>query len=229
MSSTSPRRADWRQQVELRPSQCLAYVKEHAEQDNPQSVLDTIDEFCTKNPMMNIGRTKGAIIDEHIRQTRPLVMAELGGYSGYSAVRFASLQKEVAGPEAHYYSFEYSPEFAEIIREMVAFAGLSNHVTVVKGPFADQYETIKSKTVDIYFIDHEKTCYLSDAQLILNSGTLRKGSLLIADNVLRPGAPDYLAFMEDHKQFVTTRNVVEWPGRDGSPVQDIVLVSEFQG
>ncbi|TMW65306.1 hypothetical protein Poli38472_007948 [Pythium oligandrum] len=229
MSSMSARLAELRKLVQLSPPKCLAYVKQHAERGNPQSVIDTIDKFCTKVPMMNIGRPKGAFIDECIRQTKPLVMAELGGYSGYSAVRFASMQKQVVGPEAHYYSFEYSPEFAEIVREMVAFAGLSNNVTVVTGAFADQYETIKDKTVGIYFIDHEKTCYVNDAKLIINSGTLRKGSQLIADNIFQPGATDYVAFMEDHSQFVTMRNVVEWPSRDGGIVQDTVLVSEFQG
>lgn len=46
------------------------------------------------------------------------IMAEIGGYSGYSAVRFASKLREVVGPEAHYYSFEFSPLFAGIATEV---------------------------------------------------------------------------------------------------------------
>lgn len=45
-------------------------------------------------------------------------MVEIGGFCGYSAVRFASKMREASGPSAHYYSFEYSPVFAEIATEV---------------------------------------------------------------------------------------------------------------
>jgi hypothetical protein len=124
-------------------------VKEHAEAGNPQSVIDAIDTFCETRRMMNVGATKGPIVDEQIRQKKPRVMAELGSYSGYSTVRFASLQREVAGAESHYYAFEFSPTFAEIVREMVAFAGLADHVTVFVGPFAENLHKLEGKTVDV--------------------------------------------------------------------------------
>lgn len=37
---------------------------------------------------------------------------------------------------------------------------------------------------------------MADTQRILESGTLRDGSLLIADNVLFPGAPEYLELLD---------------------------------
>uniref|UniRef100_K3WCQ7 catechol O-methyltransferase n=1 Tax=Globisporangium ultimum (strain ATCC 200006 / CBS 805.95 / DAOM BR144) TaxID=431595 RepID=K3WCQ7_GLOUD len=196
---------------------CVKYVKEHATQGSPASVVAAIDEFASTNPMMNVGTKKGAIVDEEIRKKKPAVMVELGGYTGYSAVRFASLQREVAGNnESHYYSVEYSPVFAARVREMVALAGLSDQVTVIEGAFAEQYQTLIGKTVNllksmhqIYFIDHEKSAYLSDTKLILESGTLRPGSLLIADNVLIPGAPDYLEFIENSPLFSAVRHEVK--------------------
>lgn len=82
-------------------------------------MLDTIDEFCKTRHMMNVGPLKGAIVDEEIRKKQPLLMAELGGFAGYSAVRFAALQREMAGnAESHYYSFEFSPFFAGIVRSV---------------------------------------------------------------------------------------------------------------
>ncbi|KAF1324787.1 Catechol o-methyltransferase 2, partial [Globisporangium splendens] len=189
---------------------CVEYVKEHATQGSPASVVAAIDEFATTNPMMNVGINKGKIVDEEIRKKKPTVMAELGGYTGYSAVRFASLQREVAGNnESHYYSFEFSPVFAARVREVVALAGLSDQVTVIEGAFAEQYQALIGKTVDIYFIDHEKSVYLSDTKLILESGTLRPGSLLVADNVLIPGAPDYLEFVENSPLFSAVRHEVK--------------------
>lgn len=105
--------------VVSRPAKCLAYVKEHATQGDPQSVLDAIEEFRSISPMINVGPQKGEIVDAEIRKKQPLVMAELGGYAGYSAVRFAAVQREAAGNKtSHYYSFEFSSDFAEIIREV---------------------------------------------------------------------------------------------------------------
>ncbi|KAG6615393.1 putative methyltransferase [Phytophthora cinnamomi] len=186
-------------------AKCLEYVKQHAEAGNPASVIATIDEFASTNHMMNIGPVKGAVIDEEIRKKKPAVMAELGAYTGYSTVRFASLQREVAGPDSHYYSFEYSPVFAARVREMVELAGLTNQVTVYVGEFSEQYEALRGKNVDLYFIDHEKSVYLSDLKLIIGSGTLAPGSIIAADNVVRPGAPDYLEFIENSPQFSTAK------------------------
>lgn len=98
--------------------------------------------------MMNIGQVKGAVIDEEIRKKKPAMMAELGAYTGYSTVRFAGLQREVAG-KSHYHSFEYSPVFAARVREMVEIAGLTEQVTVYVGAFSEQYEVLRGKTVDV--------------------------------------------------------------------------------
>lgn len=89
--------------------------------------------------------------------------------------------------------------------------------------------------VQIYFIDHEKTVYLSDAKLIIESGTLQPGSLLVADNVLIPGAPDYLEFIESSPLFSTTRHEVTMGGR-GLPLDgpqrtmvDAISVATYLG
>uniref|UniRef100_K3WCQ8 catechol O-methyltransferase n=1 Tax=Globisporangium ultimum (strain ATCC 200006 / CBS 805.95 / DAOM BR144) TaxID=431595 RepID=K3WCQ8_GLOUD len=207
---------------------CLEYVKQKATHGDPASVIAAIDEFASARHMMNVGINKGKIVDKEIRKKKPTVMAELGGYTGYSAVRFASVQREIAGNnESHYYSFEFSPVFAARVREMVAIAGLSDQVTVIEGAFSEQYQALKGKTVDIYFIDHEKSVYLSDAKLIVESGTLQPGSLLVADNVLVPGAPDYLDYVENSPLFSTTRYEVQM-GRSFT-LTDAISVATYLG
>ncbi|KAH7460737.1 Catechol O-methyltransferase [Phytophthora ramorum] len=183
---------------------CLEFVKQNATRNDPASVIATIDSFAASNTMMNVGAGKGAIVDAEIRQKTPHVMAEIGAYTGYSTVRFASAQRDAAKTadiKSHYYSFEYSPEFAARVREMVSFAGLDDQVTVIEGAFSEQLHLLQDKTVDIYFIDHDKSLYVPDATKILASGTLHPGSLLIADNVLIPGAPEYLAYVDEHPQL----------------------------
>lgn len=71
--------------------------------------------------LMNVGAAKGAIVDTEIHQKKPRVMVEIGAYTGCSTVRFASAQRDAAqasGVDSHYYSFEYSPEFAARAREV---------------------------------------------------------------------------------------------------------------
>lgn len=82
-------------------------------------MVRTIDEFAKEHMMMNIGEAKGAIVDNEIRKMKPAVIVEIGAYSGYSTVRFASVQRESAGAQSsHYYSFEYSPDYAARVREV---------------------------------------------------------------------------------------------------------------
>lgn len=69
--------------------------------------------------------------------------------------------------------------------------------------------------------------YLADAKLILDSGTLQPGGLLVADNVLVPGAPDYLAFVESSPLFSTARHEVKL-GRNGEWV-DAISVATYLG
>ncbi|KAI9991565.1 hypothetical protein PInf_016855 [Phytophthora infestans] len=73
-------------------------------------------------------------------------------------------------------------------------------------------------------IDHEKTVYLSDLKLIIGSHTLAPGSVIAADNVVRPGAPDYLEFIENNPQFSTERHTISC-GRDGLLLPDLSIAT----
>lgn len=46
--------------------------------------------------------------------------------------------------------------------------------------------------LDFVFMDHWKRCYLPDLQALEDSGLLGEGSVVLADNVLFPGAPSFL-------------------------------------
>ncbi|KAL0175283.1 hypothetical protein M9458_031251, partial [Cirrhinus mrigala] len=46
--------------------------------------------------------------------------------------------------------------------------------------------------LDLVFMDHWKRCYLPDLQLLEGSGLLGEGSIILADNVIFPGAPNFL-------------------------------------
>ncbi|XP_041428165.1 catechol O-methyltransferase B isoform X3 [Xenopus laevis] len=54
---------------------------------------------------------------------------------------------------------------------------------------------------DLVFIDHWKTSYLPDTKLLEECGLLASGTVLLADNVTCPGAPDYLQYVRNSPRY----------------------------
>lgn len=54
------------------------------------------------------------------------------------------------------------------------------------------------KPFDFVLLDHHKDCYLLDAQLLSRTGALANGAVLFADNVIFPGAPEYLKWVRSN-------------------------------
>ena len=217
-----------------REARLAEYVLTRARRGDPADVIRVIDEFCyNKSFLINVGDEKGRILDAAVVQARASRILELGTYCGYSALRMA-----VAAPSARITSIEFSAANAEIARRILEHAGVSGRVTVVVGTLGDggrTLETLRSAhgfgagSVDLVFIDHDKKVYVSDLQLILQQGWLHPGSLVVADNVKFPGAPEYRAYMSVNEgklwRTVTHEAHVEYQ----SLLKDYVLVSEYLG
>ncbi|XP_071981144.1 catechol O-methyltransferase A-like isoform X1 [Engystomops pustulosus] len=54
---------------------------------------------------------------------------------------------------------------------------------------------------DLVFIDHWKVSYLPDTKLLEECGLLKAGSVLLADNVICPGTPDYLKYVRNSPHY----------------------------
>jgi len=150
---------------------------------------------------MNIGRTKGSIITSVIAKDRPRITVELGGYVGYSALLFGSAARE-ACPGAQYYSIERHPLFAAISMVVLELAGLlSGTVHVVLGSSAESLRRLYAEgcfmgeKIDLLFLDHWKPSYVTDLKLAEELGLVSEGTILAADNVVRPGNPPYLEYV----------------------------------
>ena len=176
---------------------------------SPSKVLQAIDEYGrTKKYLMNVGDDKGKIVTNLIAEVKPQVMVELGGYVGYSALLFGDAVRRAGGKR--YYSLERNPEFAAVIMCLVELAGLSDIVKVVVGSSAESiqrlYDSQTIKKIDLMFLDHYKPAYTSDLKLCEQLGLIGPGSVLAADNVIKPGNPPYLEYVrssvdDKHKQI----------------------------
>jgi len=51
------------------------------------------------------------------------------------------------------------------------------------------------KHVNFMFLDHYKPAYVTDVKLAEELGLINPGSILVADNVIKPGNPPYLAYV----------------------------------
>ncbi|KAG6021035.1 hypothetical protein E4U19_005991 [Claviceps sp. Clav32 group G5] len=164
---------------------------------SPRKVLAAIDAFGKKKYLMNIGQEKGAIVTKLIASHKPKVMVELGGYVGYSAILFADAVRAAGGK--HFYCLEHNPEFFSIIRMLCDLAGLGDFVTVIYGDSAESLRQLKSQglftQIDMLFLDHYKPLYLRDLKLCEELGFINPGTTLVADNVIKPGNPPYLAYV----------------------------------
>jgi catechol O-methyltransferase len=207
---------------------------------SPIAILAAIDEFArSKKYLMNVGEDKGAIVTGVIRQRKPKIMIELGGYCGYSTILFANEVKANGG--TRYFSLERSPKFANNIKELVAFAGLSEFVTVILGPSNEGILKLHSSgqvtNIDMMFLDHYKPAYTTDLKLCESLGMISKDTVLAADNVVTPGNPPYLKYVRstvEEKRSAATQQPFEkdtahFSSRSAAQYGEVEILTEAKG
>jgi catechol O-methyltransferase len=211
------------------------YVLQNARQGDLDDVIRAIDEYCYhRSFMINVGDEKGAILDEAVRRARPSQLLELGTYCGYSALRMCRAMPN----DARLMSIEFNPANAVIARRMWEHAGIGDRVALLVGTLGDGGRTIATLeaehgfaagSLDFVFIDHDKNAYVSDLVLILGRGWLHPGSVVVADNVKFPGAPEYHAYLQE-RQGRSWRTVEHDAHLEyQSLLKDLVLESDYLG
>lgn len=194
----------------------LKYVHEHPSistiRGNPAAVIAVIEEFASN---MNRGlMTLGPKKRDHIinifaagaaglSANTPKVFLEFGAYIGYSAIALGAALRELnLGQKVSYFSFEKNPLMAAITSSLVELAGLKDVVHVHVGPASESVVRLVAEgklekgSIDFMLLDHWKNVYVSDLQLCEELSLLREGSVVFADNILLPGAPEYLAYVK---------------------------------
>jgi len=131
---------------------------------------------------------------------------------------------------------EFSPANAELARRVVDHAGAQDRVTIVPGYLGDggaTIERLKSEVgpgqLDVVFIDHAKEEYLPDLERILAAGWLHPGSVVMADNVRLPGAPEYQAYMTAQEGKRWRSRAHQTHAEYQTLIKDVVLESTLIG
>ena len=167
-----------------------------------------MEEFAKTIPkgLMTIGPDKRDYIIKHVfaaQKPGPKVFVELGGYVGYSAIALASALVEHNSPhQIKYFSLEKNPLMAAVTSSFVELAGLKDVIQVCVGPAEASIKRLAAKgalqkeKVDFMLLDHWKDFYISDLQLCEELGLLHEGTVVMGDNIVFPGAPEYLAYVQ---------------------------------
>jgi len=215
-----------------REAAAVRYVLANARAGDLDDVIDTIDRFAYQESILiNVGDEKGLLLDAAVRRSNARLALELGTYCGYSALRIAR-----AAPNARVFSVEMTAANADNARRIWAHAGVADRVSCVVGTIGDGGHTLevlaghglKAGALDFLFIDHNKDVYLPDLLSITERGWLHPGSVVVADNVLVPGAPKYRAFMR-RNQGGEWNTVEHKTHAEYTTVPDLVLESTYRG
>ncbi|KAH8148057.1 uncharacterized protein LAJ45_07821 [Morchella importuna] len=204
----------------------LPSQKLNALRNQPAAILAVIDGFATEKYLMNIGEMKGKLVTDLISHHRPKTMVELGGYVGYSTLLFASHLRKTwidsgVSYEPQYYCLEMNPLFGAIIMALVDLAGLSDTVKVVIGPSSSSLKRLHSEgaidNIGLLFLDHFKPAYISDLKLCESLEFVVPGTVLAADNVIKPGNPPYLRYvrMSAEKKTIEEKKALESMVKEG--------------
>ncbi|XP_007899991.2 catechol O-methyltransferase A isoform X2 [Callorhinchus milii] len=188
-----------------RESRILDFVLQNGVRGDAKSVVDSIDKYCREQEWaMNVGDEKGAILDKVLEEANASTVLELGTYCGYSALRMAQVLK----PGARLLTIEFNPANANIAKQVFHFAGVEDKVSILEGSTEDIIPQLKKKhdvdTLDFVFLDHWKDRYVPDTKLLEECGLLRKGTVLLADNVISPGAPEFLQYVRGSSRYDCT-------------------------
>ncbi len=125
----------------------------------------------------------------------------------------------ITDADLHLFTVEINPSFAQIAREVVDMSQLSKYVTILQNELmingsADdvglllkegiqnhyQRNSLEDQgdiCIDFLLIDHDKDSYLDDLMRLEQCGLVRKGTVVVADNVIFAQIDDYVKYMKN--------------------------------
>lgn len=167
-------------------------------------ILYELEKFAAENRIPIIQPEVARLISVMCSLIKPERVLEIGTAIGYSAILMAAFLK----PGGRIDTIERNDLMVERARENIKRAGLSNVISVIAGDASDVLLNLDKK-YDIVFVDAAKGQYLEFLPEIMR--LLKKGGLLISDNVLYKGmvADDRLIVRRKKTLVVNMRNYLD--------------------
>ena len=158
------------------------YITEYLRKEIPEhsGILKELEEYANIHSVPIVQPETAQLLSVLCAIKRPLRILEVGCAIGYSAI----LMSEFLEKGGTITTLEWDADTAEIARENIKKAGLSDVINVICNDAKEVIPTLTAE-YDIIFLDGPKAHYI----YMLNDciRLLKKGGLLIADNVLYKG------------------------------------------
>lgn len=161
------------------------YITELVVQQDPALTASLSDSDAAGLPTISVSPPQGKLLFILARACQARRVLEIGTLGGYSTIWLA----RGLPADGHLTTLELSPAHAAVASANLARAGLASVAQVRVGPAQDTLRQLvaeKTAPFDLVFIDADKTGYPEYLSLVM--GLVRKGSMIIADNVVRSGA-----------------------------------------
>lgn len=199
------------------PDEIIQYVAVHSTAENEllaQLARETRDR--TDQPQMMVGNVEGLLLRSLVRATGARLVLEIGTFTGYSALAMAAGLPE----DGVLITCDIDPATTEIARSHWKQSSHGSKIDLRLGSALDTIRGVGGP-IDLVFIDADKAGYIDYWEAVVPK--VRKGGLIVADNVLwsgdvlDPTEPEAkaLAVFNDHVAADKRVEQVMLPIRDG--------------
>lgn len=162
------------------PPYITKWLRDNSSHDDP--FLKELEEYASKNGVPIAEPETARFLSVMCGIIKPKNILEIGTAIGYSSIVMAKSM----GDGGKILSLEYSADMVQIARDNIRRAGFSDRIEVVEADAKDYVSYIdEDECMDLIFLDGPKAHYLYMLDDCVR--LLRKGGVLIADNVLYKG------------------------------------------
>lgn len=168
--------------MEIFNPELFTYCEDHTSEED--AILRHIDRETHAKvlmPRMLSGKLQGKTLEIFSKMLSPLLILEIGTYTGYSAI---CLAKGLA-PEGKLITLDINGELEEMVRGFFDKSGLAHMIDYRIGDALDTIPGLRGD-FDLVFIDADKTNYINYYHLIVDR--IKPGGIILADNVLWSGS-----------------------------------------
>ena len=157
------------------------YIRKNSSKE-PEILKDLNKETYLKvlNPRMLSGHIQGRFLSIITKLIKPKKILEIGTYTGYSAICMAEGLIE----NGIIHTIDINEELISIQNKYFAKSKCNNSIIQHVGDARNIIKSINEK-FDLVFLDADKENYIEYYELVIEK--VRKGGLIIADNVLWTG------------------------------------------
>ncbi|KAF8315711.1 O-methyltransferase family 3 protein [Clavulina sp. PMI_390] len=160
-----------------------------------QAALDRSDEAGLPN--MAVSPAQGKFLKLLVQSLGAKRVLEVGTLGAYSTIWMA----QGLPADGQVITLEISEQFAEVARQNCEKAGFAPKIEIIVGPAADSIKKLEANPpFDFVFIDADKrsnTIYFAEAKRLL-----KKGGVIIVDNVVRNGNVANIEYVDESTQGV---------------------------